>query len=191
MKCYQIAQLTGRLIVRARRAMDALVRAHQISGLASHGENVYIGRNCILTLERIHVGNSVYIGPGCVIQSTHGTVMLGNHVMLGPGVHIHGGDHIVDRMGLYMDEIRDKGPFADGRVRIEDDSWVGAQAIVLKGVTIGEGAIVAAGAVVVRDVEPYSIVGGNPAKKISDRFSEEELSQHRALMSGRALEFGN
>ncbi|MBP3710262.1 MAG: CatB-related O-acetyltransferase [Treponema sp.] len=60
-----------------------------------------------------------------------------------------------------------------GDIVIEDDVWVGENALILSGVTIRQGAIVAAGAVVTKDVEPYSIVAGIPAKIIKYRFSEE------------------
>ena len=64
----------------------------------------------------------------------------------------------------------------------EGDNWIGANATILKGVTVGEGAVVAAGAVVTKDVAPYTIVGGVPAKYIGDRFTPEELAQHRLLL---------
>lgn len=64
----------------------------------------------------------------------------------------------------------------------EGDNWIGANATILKGVTIGEGAVVAAGAVVTKDVAPYTIVGGVPAKYIGDRFTPEELARHRQVL---------
>jgi acetyltransferase-like isoleucine patch superfamily enzyme len=65
---------------------------------------------------------------------------------------------------------------------IEDDVWIGLGSIVLSGVKIGIGSIIAAGSVVTKDVEPYSIYGGNPAKKIRNRFdSEEQLIEHKIL----------
>ena len=64
-----------------------------------------------------------------------------------------------------IDEAWSKGP-----IIIEDDVWIGMNAIILSGVHIGQGAVISAGAVVTKDVEPYSIVGGNPAKLIKYRF---------------------
>lgn len=61
---------------------------------------------------------------------------------------------------------------AKGNIVVEDDVWIGENAIISSGVKIGQGAIVAAGAVVTKDVEPYAIVGGNPAKIIKFRFNE-------------------
>jgi len=62
------------------------------------------------------------------------------------------------------------------RITIGNDVWIGARAIVMDGINIGDGAIVAAGAVVTKDVEPFSIVGGVPARKIRKRFSDEEIT---------------
>ncbi len=59
-------------------------------------------------------------------------------------------------------------PFVGGGVIIEDDCWIGAGAIILNGITIGKGSVVGAGSVVTKDVPPYTIVAGNPARKIKD-----------------------
>ena len=85
-------------------------------------------------------------------------------------------------------EIRDKEynwkGIDSGPVRIGDDVWVGYGAIILSGVQIGNGAIIAAGALVVKDVESYTIYGGVPAKKIKDRFETvAEKAEHIKLLS--------
>lgn len=72
----------------------------------------------------------------------------------------------------------EKRPEDDKDIVFEGDNWVGANATILKGVTIGQGSIIAAGAVVTRDVPPFSIVGGVPAKVIKMRFSEEMVQAH-------------
>lgn len=64
---------------------------------------------------------------------------------------------------------------------IENDVWVGSQSVILQGVKIGNGAIIAAGAVVTKDVTPYTIVGGVPAKVIRSRFNDEEIEYLRTL----------
>ncbi|MBX9792186.1 MAG: hypothetical protein K2Y37_24960 [Pirellulales bacterium] len=69
-------------------------------------------------------------------------------------------------------------------VVVEDDVWIGRGAIVMHGLTIGEGAIVAAGALVTRNVEPYTIVGGSPAQVLRQRFqNEREVAEHRARLA--------
>ena len=64
-----------------------------------------------------------------------------------------------------------------GDTIIENDAWIGMNAMIMPGVTIGEGAIVAAGSVVAKDVPPYTIVGGNPAKEIKKRFTNNEIEK--------------
>ena len=68
-------------------------------------------------------------------------------------------------------------------VKIEGDNWIGANATILKGVTVGFGSVVAAGAVVTHDVLPYSIVGGVPAKILSMRFTDVEIQEHEKLLN--------
>ena len=73
------------------------------------------------------------------------------------------------------------GSFRKGPVVIGNDVWIGADAVVLRGVTIHDGAVVAAGAVVTRDVEPYTIVGGVPARPIKRRFDDGRVDELRGL----------
>lgn len=70
----------------------------------------------------------------------------------------------------------------DKSVTICGDNWIGANATILKGVIIGEGAVVAAGSLVINDVPPYAIVGGVPAKVIKYRFSSDEIAEHKELL---------
>jgi serine acetyltransferase len=66
-------------------------------------------------------------------------------------------------------------PSCKGDIIIGNDVWIGAKATIMSGITIGDGAIIAAGSVVVKDVEPYSMVGGNPAKHLKFRFTEKQI----------------
>jgi carbonic anhydrase/acetyltransferase-like protein (isoleucine patch superfamily) len=93
---------------------------------------------------------------------------------------LHGGQHRTDFVGV-LHATKQHGHwvfppgilFSKGPVVIGNDAWVGYEALILSGVTIGDGAVVGARSVVTRDVEPYSIVGGNPAKHIRYRFDEQ------------------
>jgi acetyltransferase-like isoleucine patch superfamily enzyme len=100
--------------------------------------------------------------------------------MFGPEVTIRGGSHVIEYVGRFMKDIRDdeKRPEDDLGVIIEDDVWVGTRAIILHGVHIGRGAVVAAGAVVTKDVPPYAIVGGVPARIIRYRWDVDTIIEH-------------
>lgn len=111
---------------------------------------------------RITIGDDVGMS-GCTISAAT-SITIGNHVLLGSGCLVTDSDaHPVD-----PDERRLGGQTISKPIVIEDDVFIGARAIVLKGVTIGKGSVVGAGAVVAKDVPPYSVVVGNPAKVVGD-----------------------
>jgi len=89
-------------------------------------------------------------------------------------------------VGKYMFDYTesDKLPEDDQPIVISDDVWIGAGAIILSGVNIGRGAIVAAGSVVNKNVPPYAIVGGIPAKVIKYRWDEKTIELHEKLCKG-------
>ncbi|NLL71243.1 MAG: acetyltransferase [Epulopiscium sp.] len=111
----------------------------------------------------IRIGERSGLGLHCRVQ---GPLTIGNHVMMGPDVLIYTRNHQIQNAQIPM---MDQGDGPTKPVVIEDDVWIGARVIILPGVTIGTGSVVGAGAVVTKDVEPYSIVGGNPAKLIKKR----------------------
>jgi acetyltransferase-like isoleucine patch superfamily enzyme len=122
----------------------------------------------------IQIGDRVQFGLNCDITTN---VHIGNNVLLASGVNIVGRrDHSFDEAGKTIWQCA-RGD--NGLTIIEDDVWIGAHAIILSGVTVGKGSIVAAGSVVTKDIPPCEIWGGNPAKKLKDRFpSEEEKQKH-------------
>ena len=99
--------------------------------------------------------------------------------MFGPNVTIMGGDHNISEIGEYMFDVKNKLPENDVKVIIEDDVWVASNSIILKGVKVGKGSIIAAGSLVLNDVPEYSIVGGAPAKLLKKRFSKDDLIKHK------------
>jgi acetyltransferase-like isoleucine patch superfamily enzyme len=141
--------------------------------LLKHGRGLYIGNGCRIQQGVVSVGHYSFIGHECHLFSK---VEIGNWVMLASQVSIVGGDHEFEIAGTPSIWA---GRRANKTVVIEDDVWVGHGTIIMHGVRIGEGAIVAAGSVVTKDVEPYTIVGGSPAKAIRDRYSPEEQEVHR------------
>lgn len=149
------------------------------------GKNVFVGKNCIITYRNISIGDNVSIGSNCIFLSTVAKIIMGNHIMFGPSVTMITGNHRIDILGKYMIDVKEneKLPENDQDIVIEDDVWIGANAVVLKGVRIKEGSIIAAGSVVVNDVEPYSIYGGVPAKKIKVRFTPEQVILHKSILN--------
>lgn len=157
----------------------------------SCGKNVRIGFGCdFKPAKNIYVGNNCQIGARSLFWSTRAKIILKDYVLMGPGVTIITGDHRTDIVGKHIIEVSDdeKLPEHDGDVVIESGTWIGANVTILKDVIIGEGAVVAAGAVVTKNVEPYTIVAGVPAKKIKNRFSEMDLEEHRCLLIKRGLD---
>ena len=145
----------------------------------SHGKNVIFNPYDNFSYETISLGSDVYIGPGAVFNASDSQIIVGNKVMFGPEVCIMGGDHNFSKVGEFMFDVKEKSPGDDLPVVICDDTWIGCRAIILKGVTIGAGAIVAAGSVVTKSVPEYAIVGGVPAKIIGMRFSDENIKIHK------------
>lgn len=133
--------------------------------------------NSTFSYKNINLKNSVFIGPNARFSSIT-TINIGNKVMFGPNVTLMGGDHNFSKIGAFMYDVNEKLPENDLPITIEDDVWVGNNVIILKGVTVGIGSIVAAGSVVNQDVPAYVIVGGVPARVLKNRFSDSDLKDH-------------
>lgn len=145
------------------------------------GSDSHISYDCnICNYKNISIGKHTSIGTKNTMLAALAQINIGNYVMTGPEVMMITGDHRTDLIGEYMINITNdmKTPDNDKQIIIEDDVWIGARSIILKGVRIGKGSIVAAGSVVTKDVPPYSIVGGTPAKTIRKRFSDEQIVEH-------------
>jgi acetyltransferase-like isoleucine patch superfamily enzyme len=147
------------------------------------GKNVVFNPFDQLSYSNIEIGDDVFIAKGASIAAAIATIRIGNKVMFGPNVTIRGGNHNTTQVGKYMYDVKEKLPENDQDVIIEDDVWIGAGAIILRGVRVGTGSIIAAGAVVNKDVPPYSIAGGVPARVLKYRFEEEELERHKVLLA--------
>lgn len=131
-----------------------------VPAFKSMGENVSIPNDLIVDgAENITVGSNVHFGVRSLIYTTRAALTIGDYVLFGPETIIITGDHRIDIKDKTIYEITDdmKLPENDQPVVIEKGCWIGARVTILKGVTIGEGSVVAAGAVVVKDVPPYSI----------------------------------
>ena len=142
------------------------------------GRNVSIDPCGLYSFKTISVGDDVLLGRRSTLIAWNSEIIIGSKVMLGPEVVIVGGDHNAGRVGQFMYDICEKRLSDDANVVIQDDVWVGARAMILKGVTIGRGAIVAAGSVVVKVVPPYAIVVGVPARVVRFRWDVDTILRH-------------
>ena len=148
-----------------------------------HGKRFIFDPRDDFSFKNIEVGDYVSIGGGAEFLAAKSKIIIGNKVMFGPKVTIIGGRHNTSVMGKYMYDAHDKRPDDDLGVVFEDDIWVASCAIILRGVRVGRGSIIAAGALVNKSVLPYTIVGGVPAKKISVRFGDvETIMAHEAAL---------
>ncbi len=146
------------------------------------GSHVVLGGPGDFSYKSIELGSKVYIGPRATFNSAISTIRIGSNVLFGPEVMIMGGDHRFDIVGQYIFDITQKAPENDADVVIEDDVWIGARVLILKGVTIGCGSIIGAGSVVTKSVPPYSVAVGNPAKVVRQRFSREQIIKHEEIL---------
>ena len=111
---------------------------------------------------QIKIGDDVGVS-GCSIVACK-SITIGNHVLIGSGVVIM--DNDLHPINPY--ERRRGGPGKSGSIIIEDDVFIGARAVILKGVTLGKGCVIGAGAVVGNDIPPFAVAVGNPARIVGD-----------------------
>lgn len=125
-------------------------------------------------------GEYSHFSYGCYIGKH---VTVGKYVLCGPECVIGMGNHSFDKPGKPV--IFSGQPIIKQTV-IEDDVWIGQRVMIKSGVTVGEGAIVAMGSVVTKDVKPYTIVGGIPAKFLKNRFSNlDEIEKHKSFLKSK------
>ena len=159
-------------------------RIYQIyHGLKNVHISVYIGKNCGISKD-LKADEYVYVGPGSSIGPG---VSIGAYTMLGPGVICTGDDHVIDKAGI---PIIFSGRPMLRETHIGKDVWIGASSIIMSGVSINDGAIVAAGSVVNKDIPPCEIHGGVPNRKIRNRFRTEEEKQRHIQMLGMPVKKG-
>ena len=140
-----------------------------------------LNKNC--NLDIIKVGKKSY---GDLNVYSWGTknegLSIGNYVSIGPNTQfLLGGNHNTNTLTTYPFKVKKFNEKVEattkGKIIIEDDVWIGMNSLIMSGIKIGKGAIIAAGSVVTKSIEPYSIVGGNPAKFIKYRYEEEIIRE--------------
>jgi len=138
--------------------------------LGKVGKNVFIDYGVYFRFPgKIIIGSEVTISSGTKIlpsyHNKHARVVIHDNVRIGPDVSLLGGGHDYKYINL---------PDTGDGISIENNVWIGGRSVILQGVTIHEGAVVAAGSVVTKDVEAYTIVGGSPAKFIKKRVLNDD-----------------
>lgn len=141
------------------------------------GRNSYIQRGCTVARD-FSTGVNCFIAPRCRITTQ---VEFGNYVMVASEVIFTGSDHNMNIEGIPM--------IYAGRPKMKptivgNDVWIGTRAVILAGVSIGSGAVIAAGAVVTKDVPEFSIVAGVPARPVKERAIVDKESHLAAMTSG-------
>lgn len=131
---------------------------------------------------RVTVGRYTYGDPKFLLWGSEDRIDIGSFCSIAQNVTVFGGgEHNVDWITTYPLRIafghvlagKDGHPKTKGKTTVGSDVWVGYGAVILSGVTIGDGAVIGAGSVVTKDVPPYAIVAGNPARLIRYRFNED------------------
>jgi acetyltransferase-like isoleucine patch superfamily enzyme len=181
----KVLKLFPRIFIFLRRARKRMLMHSLKPMFRHHGRNFLFDPDDRFSYDTISVGDDVFVGSGAMFSASETTISIGNKVMFGPNVTLMGGDHNTREVGKFMYDVHEKLPENDQPIIVEDDVWIGAGVIVLKGVTIGNGSVVAAGAVVTKSIPPFSIAGGVPAKVIRKRFTEDELKRHKQILGGK------
>lgn len=159
-------------------AIQAVLRRH--AGAVDFGHGAYIARGARILTSRFSIGAASWVAAGVIIR---GLVSIGDRSTVNPYAHIAGlvrighDVRIAGMASIYgfnhgfarTDVPIHVQPQTMKGIKIEDGCWIGANAVIVDGVTLGQGCIVAAGAIVTKDFPPLSVVGGNPARLIKSR----------------------
>ena len=164
------------------------------SKFLSVGRNFHVGKGGRLWApDFLNIGNNTYIGKYVAIETN---VQIGDSVLIANSVKMVGrSDHDYTAIGYPIRFAPWIGNLSSGTtarkeyINIENDVWIGIGVILLSPINIGRGAIIAAGSVVTKNVEPYTIVGGNPARVIKMRFTPEEILIHERKIKNGVFEY--
>ncbi len=176
---------------RARRALARLRRRAPVAyrhGIPNRADEIVAEdphATALIEAGILTIGDYSYRAPTVrIFAGDQAAVRIGKFTALAPGVQFFlGGNHRTDWVTMYGLRIvfglpgamEDGTPASRGDIEVGNDCWIGSEAVVLSGVTIGDGAVVATRAVVTRDVPPYAVVAGNPAREVRRRFSAAQI----------------
>lgn len=169
------------------RGVYFFLRSYIIPSKSNFGE---IGSHVTLTPplflgnpRNIYLGDSIGIGPHANISAIRAKFIVKGHCAIAEGLTVHTGNH-ARLLGKYITDINEqnKPEGYDKDVVVEEDVWIGSNVTLLSGVKIGRGATIAAGAVVNKDIPPYCIAGGVPAKVIKSYMTIDEIIDHEKML---------
>lgn len=169
-----------------------IIQKNRTKKLSKCGLNANIGGGHFSG--NIEIGSNVSINSGAWFVASRAKIVIHDNVVIAPNVTIYTGSHVTNLVGKHISEITDKDKDAvpdrdrwDKDVIIESGCWIGTRAIILKGVTIGRGSVVGAGAIVTKDIPPYSVYVGVPGARTMERFSLDEIRQHEQILTERGI----
>lgn len=168
------------------RRLQTRIKAFSCRKFLSHGYDLHIGaRTTIWAPNLVKIGNHVYLGKDVHIEAN---CRIGDYCLIANRAAIVGRhDHDCFAVGFpvrfspWIGSQRHPNKYVGEEAVIEDDVWLGFGTIVLTGVTVGRGSVVAAGTVVTRDIPPYSIAAGVPARIIGKRFHDEAAIERHEI----------
>jgi acetyltransferase-like isoleucine patch superfamily enzyme len=164
----------------ARASRRARMIPHR-QRFAQHGSKFVFDPAGTYSYDNVSVGHNVNLGRRPTLVAAHSRIIIGDNVMFGPEVSIFGGGHNVSVVGTPAIDVTWKRGDEDLGVSIGN---VGTRALILRGVDVGTGAVVAGGSVVSKSVPDYAIVAGNPARVVGHRFTLDEAISHETQLYG-------
>lgn len=157
----------SKLFILLKHIVNLIRVSSRESFLMAKKKGMFIGKGTYIhptsmfaNAQKIKIGKECYIGAYCNIRPLNEEIIIGDHCLVSQFVSIIGANHKIDQARI-TDKIEDH---VSKKVVIGDNVWIGAQAVILPGVTIGEGAVVGAGSVVTKDIPPYCVCAGVPAR---------------------------
>lgn len=178
-----------KLKIKIKNINGVKIKSYNISSDIELDEYVQIPKN-VRIMNNVKIGKATYLSPNTVIESN---VKIGKYCSIAPNVYIAPGEHYTNYitthpiiynpywrkiMGIkeepgFLNEIGKQNSITD----IGNDVWIGLNVIIMRGIKIGDGAVIGAGSIVTKDVPPYAIVGGCPARIIRYRFDKKEIDR--------------
>lgn len=167
-----------KILSKIKNIKKRLFPEYDLKKIGKIGKDCIIGPNSILKLENLFLEDYVIIQNNVNFITNKGRLFVGKYSVVSSGCTIIPGKHVL-KVGLpfYFNTLYHIGDI-DKDIIIEEDCWIGANSILMPGVRIRRGAIIGAGAVITKDVQPYSVVAGCPAKIVATRLTAEQVREH-------------